>query len=59
MDSCGIENRHEATAIIDSLAFAIRTKRPKLCIFIDSPIAEYSLLVFAKRVNRFMPVYHE
>ena len=59
MDSCGITNRQEAEIILDSIATVINKNKPNLVSFLETPVQEGSIMIFVKRFNRFVPVYHE
>ncbi|MGA3287623.1 MAG: hypothetical protein ABSD46_09365 [Bacteroidota bacterium] len=59
VDSCGITDNKEAEFIVDSIASVIRTKKPKLISFLESAVMQGSAMIFVKRFNRFVPVYHE
>jgi hypothetical protein len=59
MDSCGVTNKSVAEAIVDSMASVIKFTKPKLVSFLESPVQDGSLMMFVKRFNRFVPVYHE
>jgi hypothetical protein len=59
IDSCGITDKKEAKVIVDSIASVIRNTKPKLISFLESAVMQGSSMIFVKRFNRFVPVYHE
>jgi len=59
IDSCGVHNKREAELIVDSISSVISKTKPKLFAFCFSPVESGSLMIYVKRFNCFIPVYHE